>query len=203
MNKYELVCILDPQVGENDFDEVVERYENYLTSNGAEMAHIDRWGMRQLAYTSPGLKKRRQGYYVLYQFTAEPTLISPLEQDLKLDEGVLRYLVVSVQGEFLRVPQLASETLLAERHARRERGRPGRPGSDRPGSGRPGADRPGSGRPGADRPGADRPGADRPGADRPEDKEVDEGKAEQAPEADSAEAAAQPVVEGAKEEAEG
>ena len=203
MNKYELVCILDPQVGENNFDEVVEKYENYLTSNGAEVAHIDPWGMRQLAYTSPALKKRRQGYYVLYQFTAEPTLISPLEQDLKLDEGVLRYLVVSVQGEFLRVPQLASETLLAERHARRERGRPGRPGADRSGAGRPGADRSGAGRPGAGRPGADRPGAGRPGADRPGARDADEDRPEPAPEAGSAEAAPQPVVEGAKEEAEG
>ena len=130
MNNYELVCILDPQVGDNRFDEVVEKYESYLKSNGAEIAHVDRWGLRKLAYTSPSLKKRRQGYYVLYQFTAEPTLINPLEQDLRLDEGVLRHLVVSVKGEFLRVPELAPDTILETSGPPRDRER-GRP-SDRP-----------------------------------------------------------------------
>ena len=124
MKNYELVCILDPQVGDGKFDEVVEKYEKYLERNGAEIAYIDRWGLRQLAYTSPSLKKRRQGYYVLYQFSADPALIRPLEDDLRLDEGVLRHLVVSVQGDFIRVPQLAPESVIEERHVRpgRERG---------------------------------------------------------------------------------
>jgi len=130
MKNYELVCIFDPQIGDNRFDEVVERYENYLESNGAEIAHIDRWGMRKLAYTSPSLKKRRQGYYVLYQFVAESNLIDPLEQDLRLDEGVLRHLLVSVSGEFLRVPKLAPESLIEESFPPRERER--RRGPERP-----------------------------------------------------------------------
>ena len=122
MKNYELVCILDPQFGDRYFDETIERYENHLKSNGAEIANIDRWGLRKLAYTSISLKKRRQGYYVLFQFAAESELIIPLEQQLKLDEGVLRHLVVAVKGDFLRVPQLLSEdTVLGEMSPRRDR----------------------------------------------------------------------------------
>jgi len=89
---------------------LIENYENHLKSNGAEVSHIDRWGMRKLAYSSVSLKRRRQGYYVLYQFAAEPALLPPLKQILKLDEGVLRHMVIAVEGEFLRVPQLAPES---------------------------------------------------------------------------------------------
>lgn len=120
MRNYELVCIFDPQVGENRFDEMVERYENYLKANGAEVIHLDRWGLRQLAYNSSRLKKRRQGYYALYQFKAVPAAIRPLEHALRLDEEVLRFLVVRVEGEFTRVPQLAPESVISEMASSRE-----------------------------------------------------------------------------------
>ena len=108
--KYELVCILDPQIGETRFDPLVEKYENLLKANGAEIVHIDRWGLRKLAFTSVGLKRRQQGYYVLFQLEAPSVeVLAPVEHDLKMDESVLRHLVVAVTGEFIRVPQLAPE----------------------------------------------------------------------------------------------
>ena len=108
--KYELVCILDPQVGETQFEPLVEKYENLLKENGVEIAHIDRWGTRKLAFTSVGFKRRQHGYYVLFQIEAASVeALAPVEHDLKMDESVLRHLVVAVAGEFLRVPQLAPE----------------------------------------------------------------------------------------------
>ena len=122
MRNYELVCILDPQVGEGQNEQVVEKYEAYLEENGGQVARIDNWGLRRLAYTSTSLKNRHQGYYVLYQFSAEPTAIEGLEQTLKLDEVVLRYLVTAVEGEFIHVPQLAADNFLEEAFARPARG---------------------------------------------------------------------------------
>ena len=79
MKNYELVCIFDPQVGEGQFEQAVERYKTYITDNGGEIVNVDLWGLRRMAYTSQSLKNRRQGYYVLYQFTAEPTFVEPME----------------------------------------------------------------------------------------------------------------------------
>ena len=133
MKNYELVCILDPQLGDTNFEELIEKYENHLKSNGAEVSHIDRWGLRKLAYSSVSLKRRRQGYYVLYQFVAEPALLTPLEQILKLDEGILRYLVTAVQGEFLRVPQLAPDSeILRTSRTPQSQGEAPRPPAERP-----------------------------------------------------------------------
>ena len=122
MRNYELVCILDPQAGEGQYDQLVEKYEALLEENGGQVARIDNWGLRRLAYTSSSLKNRHQGYYVLYQFSAEPTAIEGLEQTLKLDEVVLRYLVTAVEGEFIHVPELAADNFLEEAFARPIRG---------------------------------------------------------------------------------
>ena len=122
MRNYELVCILDPQAGEGQYEQLVEKYEALLEEHGGQIVRIDNWGLRRLAYTSSSLKNRLQGYYVLYQFSAEPTAIEGLEQTLKLDEVVLRYLVTAVEGEFIHVPELAADNFLEEAFARPARG---------------------------------------------------------------------------------
>ena len=136
MNNYELVCILDPQVGEGQYEQVVEKYETYLKENGGEITQIDHWGLRRLAYTSASLKNRRQGYYVIFQFSAASTLIDQIVQKLKLDESVLRYLLTAVNGEFIHVPQLVADNFLEEAFPRpargpRDRGGPRRDRDDR------------------------------------------------------------------------
>lgn len=126
---YELVCILDPQLGEKQLEEEVTKYETFLKGKDAEVAHIDRWGMRKLAYTSVAMKRRQQGYYVLFQFIGEAGLLDALHRELKLDEGVLRYQLVAVRGAFLRVPQLPADVLLQARDERPRGPRgPGGPG---------------------------------------------------------------------------
>ena len=122
MKNYELVCILDPQTGDGQYEQVIEKYKASIEENGGEIAQIDDWGLRRLAYTSASLKNRRQGYYVLYQFAGESSLIDHLEQTLKLDEGVLRFLFTVVDGEFIRVTQLAPDNFLEEAFARPARG---------------------------------------------------------------------------------
>ena len=51
----------------------------------------ERWGRRTFAYE---LKHRSEGYYVLIEFTAEPTLVAELDRMLTLDDIVLRHKVI-------------------------------------------------------------------------------------------------------------
>ena len=115
--------------------EVAESVRTDLLATG-EITQIDHWGLRRLAYTSASLKNRRQGYYVIFQFSAASTLIDQIEQTLKLDESVLRYLLTAVKGEFIHVPQLVPDNFLEEAFARptrgpRDRGGPRRDRDDR------------------------------------------------------------------------
>ena len=130
--KYELVCIIDPQVGDGGFDPIIEKYQGQLEQQGGQIVNLDKWGLRKLAFTSVSMKRRQQGYYVCYQFTAPAGDFETVQPALKLDEDILRYLLVSVPGEFTRVPVLAPDTVyIREREERFSRGRGG-PGGRRP-----------------------------------------------------------------------
>ena len=63
---------------------------------GGEVVAVDHWGNRQLAYP---VAKKKTGYYVVAQFKADPTALPEFERIVKLDESVMRYLVVLNEGE--------------------------------------------------------------------------------------------------------
>ncbi len=67
-----------------------------VTGTGGEVAAVDHWGTRQLAYP---IDKKKTGYYVVAQINGEPAALPEFERDLKLDETLLRYLVVLNEGE--------------------------------------------------------------------------------------------------------
>ncbi len=96
MRLYEVVYILDPALDESAVTDKLEKFHELATSAGGEVAAIDLWGTRQLAYP---VGKQRAGYYVVAQFTAAPDALPEYERLLKLDDEVLRYLLVLNEGE--------------------------------------------------------------------------------------------------------
>ena len=55
---YEMALIVDTQLADDGVDQAVKRYEALLGEQGAEVANVDRWGARKLAYE---IRKRQQG----------------------------------------------------------------------------------------------------------------------------------------------
>ncbi|MSR22608.1 MAG: 30S ribosomal protein S6 [Gemmatimonadetes bacterium] len=97
MRAYEVVYIFHPSLTEEVVNEKLARFHALVTGpEGAEVTAVDHWGMRQLAYE---VKGQRQGYYVVAQFAADPAGIGAMERVLKLDEELLRYLIVLSEGE--------------------------------------------------------------------------------------------------------
>jgi small subunit ribosomal protein S6 len=96
MRLYEVVYVLDPALEESAVDAKLEKFHALATSQGGEVAAVDHWGNRQLAYP---IKKQRSGYYVVAQFTAAVEALPEFERLLKLDDEVMRYLLVLNEGE--------------------------------------------------------------------------------------------------------
>lgn len=96
MRDYETVYIFNTQVAEEQVNEKLERYHALLTKTGAEVTAVDHWGRRQLTYP---IAKQNAGYYVVAQFRSGTEPLSEYERLLKLDEELLRYLVVLHEGE--------------------------------------------------------------------------------------------------------
>ena len=101
MRDYEVVYIFKSALGTEDIDARLQRYhEKILAVDGSEITAVEHWGKRQLAYP---IDRNENGYYVVAQFSTEPSALPEYERLLKLDDEVLRHLVVLSEGE-LAVP---------------------------------------------------------------------------------------------------
>ena len=109
---YELALIVDTQLSDEDVDETVKRYETLLGEQGAQVVNVDRWGSRKLAYE---IRKRQQGDYTFFLFQAEPANIEAIDRACRLDEAVLRHLVLQTD-----IPPQAEEVTDSEEESTNE-----------------------------------------------------------------------------------
>ena len=97
MKNYEVVYIFDTAVAEDKVQEKLTRYHELLTGPGqGEITATDVWGRRQLAFP---INKKSAGTYVIVQFRSGEEALPEFERLLKLDEELLRYLIVQHHGE--------------------------------------------------------------------------------------------------------
>ncbi len=106
MRNYESLYIVHPDVAGEELTALVEKFQAVLTEQGAEIHKLDNWGVRKLAYP---IKKAERGCYVQTFFRAEPQIIAEFERRLRLDEKVLRFLTLKLDGEFPAVETAAEE----------------------------------------------------------------------------------------------
>ncbi|MGH7644715.1 MAG: 30S ribosomal protein S6 [Gemmatimonadales bacterium] len=100
--RYETVYIFDSALEDTAITEKLERFHALLTKDGkGTIAGVSQWGKRPLAYP---LKKKTTAAYVVAQFETAPELLPEYERAVKLDEGVLRFLVVVSEVEAKPVP---------------------------------------------------------------------------------------------------
>lgn len=96
MRLYEVVYILDPALDEGAVTAKLEKFHQLAVVHGGEVSAVDHWGNRQLAYP---IMRQQAGYYVVAQFTAAAEALPEFERLLRLDDEVLRYLLVLNEGE--------------------------------------------------------------------------------------------------------
>ena len=95
MRDYETVFILDPGLDDSQVKEEVEKVESLIAGLKGEVVGTEAGGKRKLAYEIDG---KREGYYTMISFRSEPSSLGELERAYKLNEKVLRYIIVhSVQ----------------------------------------------------------------------------------------------------------
>ena len=103
---YEAVYIFDSALEDQAIADKLAKHHGLLSATGD--IEIEHWGRRQLAYP---IKKRENGYYIIAKFTLDDVSVLPeFERALKLDEGVLRYLI-SLHERELGAPPMSEEEL--------------------------------------------------------------------------------------------
>lgn len=93
---YEAVYIFDSVLEEAAITEKLDKFHALIPQSG-EGATVDanHWGKRTLAYPIAG---RETGYYVIAKFDASAEMLPEFERALKLDEELLRHLIVLDEG---------------------------------------------------------------------------------------------------------
>ena len=93
MRKYELVCVIHPDLDETAFNDAVDKVKGWITESEGSVESVDNWGRRKLAYM---IRKQMEGQYILLNANMLPSATAELERKLRLLEPVMRHMLVLV-----------------------------------------------------------------------------------------------------------
>jgi small subunit ribosomal protein S6 len=98
MRHYELTVVLDPTLGEDGIGRQLERVKNAIEGQGGKLVKEDRWGLRNLAYR---IARQTQGHYTVMEWEGPASLVTELDRSLRLEESVLRHLIIHFDAKTL------------------------------------------------------------------------------------------------------
>ncbi len=96
LRKYETLFVIHPDRVEEK-DSVLEKITEIITKDQGQVLKVDEWGMRKFAYP---IEKKKHGYYILMEFASPAETPDRLTQNFRLDERIIRFIVVKLDEKF-------------------------------------------------------------------------------------------------------
>lgn len=97
MNKYELCVVVSAKLEDDDRAAVLGRVKEQIERFGGQIVDVEEWGKKKLAYE---IQKMSEAFYYFVEFETENTdCPNEMEQQLRIMDGVIRYLVVAREEE--------------------------------------------------------------------------------------------------------
>ena len=96
MNKYEMMFIVKTTIDEATVKTTVENLKSIITSMKGEIVEEKDLGQKKLAYP---INKEITGFYYVVDFNANNDLINELDRKAKIDENVIRHMIVNLEEE--------------------------------------------------------------------------------------------------------
>ena len=92
MNSYELMYIIPSQSTDEEKEALIAQVNGMIEKDGGKIESVERVGNKKLAYE---IQKKREGYYVLVNFTANSNVPNTLGSLLAITSNILRYIIVA------------------------------------------------------------------------------------------------------------
>ena len=92
MNNYELMYIIPSQTSDEEKEAQIALVNSMIEKDGGKIESVERIGNKKLAYE---IDKKREGYYVLVNFTADSMVPNKLGSLLAITNGIMRYIIVA------------------------------------------------------------------------------------------------------------
>ena len=114
MRRYEVVVVLAPTLTEDEVEQSTETFKKAAEEKGAQIAEIEQWGRRKLAYP---IKRHTEGIYIILTLEESSSdAVGELERRFKVSDSVIRFLTVRVDLDLKR-----AEKFKARRKEKKER----------------------------------------------------------------------------------
>ena len=91
MKSYECVVIFRPSVSDEGLKTGTSKFAGIIAGQGGEVTGLETWGKRKLAYE---IEHNHEGHYFLYRFRGGKPALDELGRQLRIDESVLRHMIV-------------------------------------------------------------------------------------------------------------
>ncbi|MBR6328262.1 MAG: 30S ribosomal protein S6 [Lachnospiraceae bacterium] len=92
MNKYELTLVISSKVEEDEKTAALDKAKALIERFGGTITNVDDWGKKRLAYE---IQKMKEAFYYFIKFEAESTAPAEIESRIRIQDNVIRYLIVS------------------------------------------------------------------------------------------------------------
>jgi small subunit ribosomal protein S6 len=87
LRPYETLLLLDARREDAEIGATIDRFTALVGERGGQMANIERWGRRKLAYE---MGPHAEGFYALCTYDLDPGKRADLEAALPFIEGLVR-----------------------------------------------------------------------------------------------------------------
>lgn len=91
MRSYECGIVFYPSLNNDEIQAGLKKYAQIIDGSGGELTRVETWGRRKLAYE---IDHQSEGHYYFYKFRGNNNLLTELGRQLRIDESVLRHLIV-------------------------------------------------------------------------------------------------------------
>lgn len=91
--EYEFIIILSASLSEEETKKVQDKYEAVFLADDGEVVVKNDWGVKKLAFP---INKQFRGRYFFYDFLGDPKKLDEAQRLMRIDENVLRYLLVRI-----------------------------------------------------------------------------------------------------------
>lgn len=91
MRSYECAVIVHPAVHEDGLRASTAKYVDIIAKSGGEITKVETWGKRRLSYE---IMKQPEGHYFFFRFRGANSVVDELGRQMRIDENILRHMIV-------------------------------------------------------------------------------------------------------------